>query len=108
LTYAFSSQISDAEGDPITSSVAGNPLFMTLLNHVLTITFCPWTQGPSAPTVTITLFDTYIYNPYPFTLTIINTPPVIVPLETQTAQVQFPALPFVIYPITVTDPENSP
>ena len=81
---------------------------MTLSSHVLTITFCPWTQGPSASPVTIILFDTYLSFSYPFTLTIINTPPVIVPLVTQTAQVQFPALPFVIYPITVTDPEGSP
>ena len=81
---------------------------MTFSSHVFTITFCPWTQGPSASTLTITLFDTYIYVSYPFTLTIINTPPVIIPLVTQTAQVQFPALPFVIYPITVTDPEGSP
>ena len=74
----------------------------------MTIASCPWTEGPSASPVTITLFDTYIYNPYPFMLTIINTPPVIVLLVDQTAQVQFPALPFVIYSITVTDPEGSP
>jgi hypothetical protein len=82
---------------------------MSLSNHVLTILFCPWAEGPSSSPVTITLFDTYQYSiPYPFTLTIINTPPVIVPLVDKIAQVQFPALPFVIYTITVTDPEGNP
>ena len=108
MTYDFTTQISDAESDPITSSVTGNPSFMTLANHVFSITFCPWTEGPSASTVTITLFDTYNYSiPYTFTLTIINTPPVIAPLVDQTAQVNS-ALLFVPYPITVTDPEGNP